>query len=270
MDFLSKIFQSIYSPSFYKSLRKQSLSQAIKYFVLLCLVLSALFSVALIIPFINELKAFFYSVKTEYPQNLEVQVNKGIVKTNVKEPYTIALPGQSEELKNLAVIDTKTPFSLDKFDKYGAYIWVTKDSLFVRQHPGDVRAVSLKEVDNFKVNKSVVSNLVDKVSSFMPLIGLVAFVFILIVWYILTLFNFVKVFLVALVIWLLSKMMPERLTYKQSYAIGLYTITAGLLLSTLLLLIAPTLRLPFSMTLLAMIIFILNFKSDFKKKKKKK
>jgi hypothetical protein len=75
-------------------------------------------------------------------------------------------------------------------------------------------------------------------------------------------------FLVAFIIWLIAKKLSPKLSYKSAYVIAIYASTAGLLLNLVLGLFAPSLKFPFTTSLIAILIFILNFSNLPKNKKK--
>jgi hypothetical protein len=271
MNIIQVVLQSIYGPRFYREVRKGSLGSAMKYFFFLGLILMTAYSLYLSVSSVGYINSLLKSAPDMYPGNLEVKIHNGAVKTNAKEPYFIPMPGGSEEVKNIVVIDTKTAFNQDMFKKYDTLAWLTKDSIFFMDDDGgQVRALDLTEVKDFAVNKNFINGWITKIASYMPLIAVGIFVFFFIFLYIFFMFNLIPILFVAFIIWLCAKKMAHKLTYKQSYIVGIYVATGGLVLSTLLEIFAPGLSMPFMMIVLAVAIFLVNFSSEFKKSKKKK
>lgn len=76
----------------------------------------------------------------------------------------------------------------------------------------------------------------------------------------------------TLVLFLVAKIFAIKLTYGESYKVGLYTITLGLLINALLSITEPILHLHgfvFMVTLISVGVFVANFKKKQSVKKSK-
>jgi hypothetical protein len=173
MDFLQKIKSSIYNPAFYSKIKHQSLGSALKYFFLFILILTVInvlfLSYELGIKLPQEIRNYINQTVSSFPQDLEVNIDQGQVTTTAQEPFFVPIPqdlneARSEDLNNLLVIDTKTPYSATQFNQYKTFAWLTKDSLFYQNRDFDQRSLDLTEFDNFKINRSIVQEWVAKFS----------------------------------------------------------------------------------------------------------
>lgn len=236
MNFLNKIKLSIYSPEFYKEIRNKTGGEAFKYFLGIALILALIQSViAVPIAFEiqKELPVLSAKLVSYYPSQLEVRIKDGKASTNVKEPYLIKMPEKDTGYQNLLVIDTKTSYSAEQFNKYNAAAWLTKDTLFLKEESG-LRAFELTKVSDLTINKTVVSSVVDKISPFFKLIFPVLFIlvfFALILFYI---FRLIQLLFIAVGIYLVGRAMNLNFSYKESYKIGLFAITLPLILDLIL------------------------------------
>src|SRR3989344_585910 len=117
MNFLNNIKDSLYNPDFYSGLKERRLSFSFKYFFSL----AATLSIILAFMFGLEFAPIFSAENLRklagfYPEELVLQVAKGVISTNVVEPYiikdTFEISNDSEKkYANAVVIDTKNDFS---------------------------------------------------------------------------------------------------------------------------------------------------------------
>lgn len=131
--FFYSLKQSLFNPSYYKDVAKVGFWFSFKYlwFLLMIIVLikSATFGTTYlktrpqIAPGINQLMT---RVSELYPQGLRLEVEKGQLSTNAKEPYVFDIdykPGQP----HLLVIDTQG--TIEDYPYYNAYILATKNAV---------------------------------------------------------------------------------------------------------------------------------------------
>lgn len=238
MNFLRNILNSIYSSGFYSKVPQTSLKKALGYFFLLILLLTIVQAATVIKPIFYDtaknIKQMVDEAVNQYPQELEIEVNKGQVATNVTEPYFIPFSEGSNRFKNLIVIDTKTPYSATQFNVYQSVIWVTKDSIFYKDHNSlQTRSLDVSQLGNFTLNKQLLNNLVAQFSPWIKFIGPILFVFTILGFFMLYSFRLIYLLLLALLIWLLSTIFKWSLNYSSSYKVGLYAMTLGFLVEIL-------------------------------------
>jgi len=235
VNFLRKIKNSIYSPGFYASIPQEKLGSAIGYFFLLILFVTIIQSISPVWSFLTvgqtEVKKFVNEVKNIYPSELVIKIQKGKVSTNVQEPYFIPLPGNKNKSAadnfNLVVIDTKTPFSVNQFNQYRTFAWVTEDSIFTKSD-NQIKATDLSKASNITIDKTLVTSLINRFSPWVNLITPLAIIGILLGIYLFHVFRLVYLFFLAVLIWILTKLLKKPLSYGNSYKTGLYAITLGL------------------------------------------
>lgn len=259
MNFLKTIRDSIYSPSFYATIPQKPFRSALGYFLLLSLFLTF---IQAIIPIWNfatvgqeESTTFINQVADIYPSELEITIRNGAVSTNVEEPYFIALPNDG----NLVVIDTKTPFSATQFRQYDSIAWIAKDSLFIRENNGaQIRTIDLSQVSNFTVDKPFVNSLIGQISPWLKFVAPLAVIGILLGFYALHAGRLLYLPFLALLIFLLAKLMKKSLPYGASYKVGLYAVTLGFFVELVLGLVYFP-GFPFMFTLISLAVVLLNF-----------
>lgn len=263
MSFFKKLLNSIYSPAFYAKIPQQSSGSAIGYFALLVLLLTVIqtgtiFFSANLPNIQNMLQTSINKAVMMYPTALTITIRNGVVSTNVKEPYIIPLPGgPSEGKNNLLVIDTKTPFSTTDFRKYSTYLWLTKDSIFMA---GDsqMRTVDLSQIKDFTLNKNLVTSIAKELSPWLNVVTPLLTVFFLVCFYIIYFCRLVYLFFLALLIFVLGKLMKKSVAYMQAYRIGIYAMTTAFFVE----LFAPFIKLnqiPFLFTIISLAVVFVNF-----------
>lgn len=240
MNFLKTIQNSIYSPTFYKTLSNKSFKQSIVYFLLLILLLTTIRLITSAGPLLFEapraMRDFAANIINCYPKDLEIKITSGKVSINSQEPYFIPYCGQPDNNKNFAVIDTQNQFSQTKFDEYKVVVWITKTSVVYKENEFETKSYSLTQIKDFKLNEKLLNSLYDQFSPYLKFVGPLLLLLALIG--IILSYNFRLVYLlfIALIIWLAGKILKGELSYKQSYIVGLYAITLGLIVELITLL----------------------------------
>lgn len=262
MRFLKLIGNSIHSPKFYATLPKKSFKQSFGYFLLLALILTVIHLITLINPLLVQtpvdLQVFIQDVVNCYPKDLEVKVINGQVSLNAEEPYFIS---NCKGGGYLAVIDTKTPFSSEKFDAYRVGAWINKDSIIYKRNDYETRTYNLDQIKDFKLNREEINSYHQKLSPFLKFVGPVLLLLSFVGIYLLYMFRLVHLLFVALFIWLLSKAFKQQLGYGSSYKVGLYAITLGLIVDLVVNLTSRWTNFygfPFMVTVLALSVVLVN------------
>lgn len=267
MRFFQTIKNTIYSPEFYSQISQKSFGKSVGYFLLLVLILTAIKSLTLIGPLIFELPGQLQTVIKEtvncYPEDLEIKITNGQVTTNVQEPYFISSCGiESKTDQPLLVIDTNAPFSKTQLDQYKTAVWLTKDSIVYKKSDLETRSYSLTEIKDFKLNKASIDSLSNMISPWLKFAGPILLFLAFIGIYLSYDFRLIYLLFLAAVIWLLAKIFKKTLPYGQSYKLGLYAITLGLIVE---LLVSLTGRLtqfhgfPFMFTLITLGVVFINY-----------
>jgi hypothetical protein len=174
-----------------------------------------------------------------YPSNLAISIHGGTVSSNVQEPYVIPLGANGDSsnptIKNLIVIDTKTPFSLDQFNRYQTVAWLTVDSIVVGgQSSGQVQTYPLAQVGDFTLDRATVNGWLAAVNPYVGIIAPILGVFALIGIYLAYLVRLLYLFVLALVIWGLLSLLSVHRSYGEAYKLGLYAMTTALIVELFL------------------------------------
>lgn len=231
MNFLKTIQSSIYSPKFYSTLITKPFKQSFRYFFLLILLLTVIRLITLISPLLIaapvQLQGFAQEIIDCYPKDLEVKVTNGQISINGEEPYFIS---SCEGGAYLAVIDTETAFSSDKFDQYKVAAWITKTDVVYKKSEVETRTYSLAQVKDFTLNQGLLNALYQQVSPYLKFVGPILLILSFVGLYLAYILRLIHLLLVASLIWLLSRIFKQTPGFRQSYKIGLYAITLGLII----------------------------------------
>jgi len=244
IGFLRAIPASIYSPKFYATISQRSFWQAFKYFLgILTLILLGLMVVGgiFVMKYKDEAMAKFRSVPENYPEDLVITMQGGKLSTNATEPFMVPVPEswrdltlKGVEMKNLIVIDTKTPFSLPKMKEYETFIWVGETNVFVNSDQ-EVRIYDLSTVPDGQVTKETIGvmwvymeNILGKMMIGVVIVGVIGYYIGMIVWKMLYLCFF------ALLAVILAGILKTKLMYGDCYKMGFHILTVGFLLTFLI------------------------------------
>lgn len=267
MNFFKNILNSLYSPSFYASIPQKTFGQAISYFLLLILLLTVLKSASPIYNYLSsgqkQVSNFLNQAINFYPEELKIKIKNGKVSTNVQEPYFIPLTlnlDRKTSSVNLAVIDTKTPFSTAQFNKYQtiAIAWITSDSVVTRDDKGQIRIYDLAQVSDLTINKQLVDTLLTKITPWFKLITPLVVTGILFGFFLLNALRLIYLLILAILVLLLTKIIKKPLSWRNSYKVGLYAMTLGFFVEIAL----GWFRLsgfPFMFTLITLLVVLVNF-----------
>lgn len=267
----------MYDPQFYAEIKKQTLGDAMKYFVKLLFTL-ACFAAIMPIFFGVSLLTWKQSIVTNFreqlvqtfPQELSIEVKKGEVTTNVEEPYAIAVP---ESLKNeftssdatampprnLIVINTHKAIELNDFAMQDTFVIIGKNEIGV--FDAEKNKVDIQGLDDFStegaIDQSVFAALVEKVWGVVRIVAVVVLALLpVLIFAVFFVIYSLYLFFGALLVWLASKMTKKALTYKESYVAGLHLMTLPLIGGFVLPFVFHA---PFMFTLVLFTIAYINF-----------
>ncbi len=273
-DFLKLVRDSVYSPEFYKGLPDKRFWFSFKYFYSLVLVLALIVTALISLSAVPETQSFLNrtseKVLNYYPQELEITIQKGQASTNVTEPYFLKLPDEfktnqpdqaANQPENLLVIDTTTPFSVEKFKDYKTLAMLTKDNL-VFAKDREIRIYGLDRFPDMKISKAAVSNFVAKVRPFLKFAGPVVVLGLFLIYLIVFSSELFFLLFIALGIWIILKIRKMRVGYVKGYQIGLHAVTLGMLLEAFQFILGFNITIPFLFTILTLLVVVINFGSN--------
>ncbi len=270
-ELINNIKQSIYGPAYYRKVLSEPFSASWKYYSAFALLIAVILTIVSSIPLVfvankvaHEFPPKFFAY---YPDDLEISVKNGIVTSSVTEPYFLPIPNElkgREEvgtLGNVAVVDTKTTFSIEQFNAYNAMFWVGLDQVAYRDSRGAIRIEPLDRTMSFVLNEQKLQKFEERVRPFYSLIGpiivMAIFTGLLVAFGV----NFVYLLFGALLIMLLGRFLKQTWTYGKSYQIGLHAITLSLLVDTLISIVGLGLiRLPLASTIIMLLVVYVNWK----------
>lgn len=271
-SFIEHIHKSIYGPEYYQELLTQPSSFSWKYYgslaMLLALFLTIVSSISLV-PVINKTLYNLPNIfATYYPDELEVRIINGHASSTVLEPYFLPAPLMLKESLGsnasttpyLGVIDTQTPISLERFQAYNAFFWVSNNALVVRDQQGGIRISPFSPNFNYTVNEQVLGDMIRSTEPFFkfvaPLVVLIVFFGMLLLFAI----NLIYLIFAAIFVFIMGRFLKHKWTYGTSFRICLHAATLPLLLNVVFSLVNLDIgKLPFLSTalLLAVVYFSL-------------
>ena len=237
--------KSIYNPEFYRTIADTSLSDTLRYYMkavfALALFATTIFAFILVPQGVHFMRDTAPSlVREQYPAELTIRIEKGIVSTNVTEPYIIAGKNGTREMlkengvENLLVIDTTQDFNTKTFDEYKTLALFTKSQIVTRNNSGRATIQDLRGVTSATIDQTTLLGWVEKIRAALVYIvpaGIFVTIIILFLGYVVYL---IPLFLFALIPFFLSKIRKMPLTYRGAYKMSIYAVVPGLVLKTLL------------------------------------
>ncbi len=258
--FFKSIPSSVYSPSFYAGIAGRSFWKGFWYLAGVTALLMIAWSIfVVLLPYLANKDKIEESMKeflNFYPEELVITIQDGKASTNVEEPYFIPFSdvissdgwesnfnGEEVDFEdmNLAVIDTKTPFSTEQFMEYKTVIWLTEDSIYVTgENEGSFESFPLSDLkQDIVIDKALADQglqiLLDKVMQIVPILIIPMFIFVFIG---LMIFRMTYLLIYALIQLIIFSILKLPYDYAAAYKMGFYSITLSSVL-TLLLAIQP-------------------------------
>lgn len=279
--FLYSLRRSVSDPAYYADVLKAPLSFSYKFFFFFCLLfglISAITVSAAAVPTINQISAKIKDkAATLYPENLEISLKDKKLAINQPSPYFIPFSFKewfSEDLPdtsftNLLVIDTASTNPTKDIKEYQTMALLTADSIAFRGERNEVRVMSWDEaqVDNATFNYQTYRSILDKITPFLKYLSGIAAGFILLFFMIFfPVSKLVHLAVFSLIAMLVSKLMKPKLTYKQTFQIGLHAFTLPTLATEILRVFTYKTPVPFLYSLIFLVYFLLILSRLEKKK----
>jgi hypothetical protein len=237
-NFLKKIKDTVYNPSFYQKITHEPTELGIWFLFLINVLSFTVIGIGLLVISIPSVSSFSMSdyIGTHYPDELTITIQDGVVEANIDMPYYIPLDEDEEgDPANLIVIDTTEGQTFDTISSYDTLAVLTRDSLVFFKSEGETRIFSLEEIKDFTFNKDTAISWGETIMTWtyiliipfaLLMIGIVA-CFVL-GWYLLVSFIY------ALVPFFAAKLLKKRLTYMNAYKVSLYALVPAILFSTII------------------------------------
>ncbi len=233
VNFLRMVAHSIWSPRLYAEITTVPFGRALRYFCALALVLVGIRLVPFIVGGIALLPLVTTGLADLYPPDLELRVTRGVVTTNVSEPYFIAMPDYVALVdgpRNIAVIDTRTPPSRGQLDEYQAAAWIHSDAVYLRDDlTGELVPVPIDEDTDLVLDRQTFDGFVADAQPWILALGGLGLIGALVALYIGFMLRLLYLLAAALLIFGLARMLRYRSSYADSYKAGLFAMTAAFL-----------------------------------------
>ncbi len=248
---------------------KSSVGYFFKLSCLLALLSTFVFSIISIPVFIKATdQESIDSIIETFPKELTLTIQAGHLSTNVPEPYVIKLPdifgskfitatsskemselekspignpaitlnqkNASNTVENLVVIATQADPNISAIDQilttYKSHILVTATDIISRDSNGKITVQSLSNFPNTSINQDKFREFANKIRPLLKFIVPIGIPFIFLAFLIYFNLNLLFAFLLAIFVQLLGKIFKWGLTYRQSYAATLHSMTLGILI----------------------------------------
>jgi len=247
-SFFAIFKRSLFDFSYYEKLVQEKLWRAVLYVYLLLvatLFIGVVKEAVILIPKSRDLAPLVVNLKriieTGYPKNLIVTVKDGTVKTNVKEPYFIDFPTKEKNRPDVHFIAINTKAAIENYASYKSAVLITKNAIVYKDKGSSLKVEPIDKTYNFVIDRSKYDSLVKKFSPYIDYIPTIAIVFVtlfFIAWpFIAGIFlligKLILVFVVALLLLVVSKVLKKDLTYLQIYKMSLFGLTLPILIETL-------------------------------------
>lgn len=273
MNIFIKIKNSIYNPQYYKEILSKPLSYSIKYYLLFSLIIAVIFGGIIFIKFFPTAKMLVEKgnqLTNYYPQELEIIIKDGKASANnISEPYFVKIPEEANSeinngkvLENILVIDTKNNFSLEEFNNYKTVALLTADSFVYENQQDGVVIKQLKDIKDFKLNRSVVDGFINKIKPFFILLYPLVALVILFGVFVASIVKLIYLFFAGLILWIVFKMADIKIDYKKSYQLGIHLLTLPIIVESIIAIIPFEIPIPFLFTILLIILALINIKKE--------
>lgn len=234
MRFLHDVKNSLYNPAFYAGLRERSLGASFKYFFALVAILA--FVLAFVLG--SQLSPLFSAASLKqlvgyYPAELALTLKGGVISTNVAEPYIIKDPvgfWKESGHANFVVIDTKSEFSRELFQKYDTSVLIGKDFVVNGKSRSQFEFTDVSRMPDFTLNQERLLHWADVIGNRHLLLSLCLFAILYLSFFGFFTFKLLWLLVLALLVLLIAKIKKVPLSYKESFKVTLHAATVPLIL----------------------------------------
>jgi hypothetical protein len=229
VNFVRMVVSSIWSPRLYAEITTVPFGRALRYFLALALILTAIRLVPFIVGGVVLLPLVTTGLADLYPADLELRVTKGVVTTNVSEPYFIPMPeyvALADGPRNIAVIDTKTRPSPAQLDEYQAAAWIHSDAVYMRGDvAGELLPIPIDEDADLVLDRDAFEGYVADAQPWMLVLGGVGLVGALVALYASFMLRLLYLLAAAFLLLGVARILRYRWSYADSYKAGLFAMT---------------------------------------------
>lgn len=270
MSFWKKISGSVYNPAFYREIARKPFSDAFGFFLRWV----ALLSVIATVVFVSFLGLFLYrggfsetvsNVKSLYPEDLVVTIDKGRLSVNQDQPYAIPAPVPESGEKGYSyviVFDTEYPVTAEAAREYDTFALVGETSVGIRKNENEFRVYEIPKDMSYTVDREFTDGFADMLAAWVKKYGLAVAAFVIVFGLLVGLFFGVLVYAIfaALLVWLAARIKGVSYTYAQAYAATLYLAVAPQSVATL---VPPvSVFIPFFRTISVFLLALANIKKE--------
>lgn len=241
-------FRQSFNPSYYSDVLKAPKRFSWLFFLFFCFIYGLIYTVVVNTMAIPSLKNFSNQlaskIYTFYPENLEITIKDKQVSINQEEPYFIPLNFRDvfgEDLPdsvitNLLVINTGSENPTKDIKDYSTLALLTKDSFAIKGEANETRVFSLNdmEIDDLFIDYGLYKNILDKIVPYFPYISKIISSIITVIFLIIVpLTKLIHLAVFSLLAMLISSLVKPKLTYSQTFQIGLHAFVVPTLITEL-------------------------------------
>ena len=271
-EFFSLIKRSIYDPIFYQELLIRPARFSVKYFLGLSLLLSVALTIALSLPIISPVNKFLSTLPGQvlavYPDELVLHVEKGVLSSNVVEPYVVEIPSfwrgamMGSGYTHLAVVDTSATVTPEQFAAYQTPLWLSRTNVIIADNNHGLRIQPYGAQTSFTLSEALVSTFLTHVEPYFVWVAPTIVLLLFVLFFTVLLFNVVYLLFGALLIFLLGRFgLKQDWNYGTAYRIGLHALTLPVLADVFLTMGSFSFHVfPFIPTVLLLLIVYVNYK----------
>lgn len=264
--FIETFKNSVYSKEFYRDLQNRAISESVYYYLFLVLLAAAIFSLTLGIRFLPTVNSFIQtagpSIIKSFPDDLIVEIKNGQAAHNSDEPVMIPFPlGDKTPWRYAVVVDTKNPFSMQKFEEFNTPFLLTSDSIVAFQSEQQVKISSLKNAPNLTIDKRQIVSWVGAAEPFLGWSVPIMFAGLLIMGFFVYVSYFLRIILASLIIWVFHRIKNVSLPFKRVYQVAIHASTLPFVLIGVVLMLIPFdfPVPPFLFTIITVVAAVVNF-----------
>lgn len=231
--------KSITSPDYYNDIVRTNFWFSMKYFLVLSLFASLIFttisSIVIIPRIMSETNLLTQNLKESFPKDLVIDFKEGSWEVNKEQPIIIPMPNVGPEAetyfsKNLVVFDENG--TINQIEEMDTLILFNNENVIYKNENGELTARPLSSIPNFKLDESTINTGFDRISKFlkfMPyIIPIGIFIFVFLVNYLSG--AFVVAIIVGLVLFVISSIIKRKISFSNACKISIHSMTIPIIL----------------------------------------
>lgn len=213
---LQQLLGSLFRPDFYLAALREPVGRAVRYFLLLSLILGTLMGFKVIFWVTSGVNQVVETFNDSFP---DFVIEQGRLKADAKMPYVVI----KSDADGIVIVDTTGQTDMTALQPYKSGVLFTADAMINKKSEGDIQISEFKRLSDVRLTKA-------DVAQWLPWLKWISLVALLVGLAYYFAAQALSAVIVTMMTFILAWIMKRRLNYAQACRLSLYALTASCIL----------------------------------------